>query len=151
MNSVLVAIIAIARQRAAALRTACLNEGACSSGAALLHRDETAPVRSVVRARRRGELALTKMNWNSTQFDGSLPITLRASRAVSRILKHVSAGALEAPESRFYQSAEGARLSSIPFVLPSAPDWKGIARGRDDSRLDLGDDHFVDSWFRVPV
>jgi hypothetical protein len=55
MNSVLVAIIAIARQRAAALTTACLNEGACSSGAALLHRDETAPVRSVVRARRRGD------------------------------------------------------------------------------------------------
>jgi hypothetical protein len=37
-------------------------------------------------------LALTKMNWNSTQFDGSLPTTLRASRTVSRILKHVSAG-----------------------------------------------------------
>jgi hypothetical protein len=47
-------------------------------------------------------LALTKMNWNSTQFDGSLPITVRASRAVGRVLKHVSAGALEAPEYRFY-------------------------------------------------
>jgi hypothetical protein len=47
-------------------------------------------------------LALTKMNWNSTQFDGSLPITVRASRAVSRILKHVSTGELEAAEYRFY-------------------------------------------------
>jgi hypothetical protein len=47
-------------------------------------------------------LALTKMNWNSTQFDGSLPITIRASRAVGRILKHVSAGAQEAAEYRFY-------------------------------------------------
>jgi len=47
-------------------------------------------------------LALTKMNWNSTQFDGALPITVRASRAVGRVLKHVSAGAQEAPEYRFY-------------------------------------------------
>jgi hypothetical protein len=47
-------------------------------------------------------LALTKMNWNSTQFDGPLPITVRASRAVGRVLKHVSVGALEAPEYRFY-------------------------------------------------
>jgi hypothetical protein len=49
-----------------------------------------------------GRYAHTKMNWNSTQFDGSLPITVRASRAVGRVLKHVSAGALEAPEYRFY-------------------------------------------------
>jgi hypothetical protein len=47
-------------------------------------------------------LALSKMNWNSTQFDGSLPITVRAARSVSRILKHVSPGAIEAPEYRFY-------------------------------------------------
>lgn len=47
-------------------------------------------------------LALSKMNWNSTQFDGSLPITVRAARSVSRILKHVSPGAVEAPEYRFY-------------------------------------------------
>lgn len=50
----------------------------------------------------RETLSLTKMNWNSTQFDGSLPITLRAARVVGRVLKHVSAGALEAPEYRFY-------------------------------------------------
>jgi len=47
-------------------------------------------------------LSLTKMNWNSTQFDGVLPITLRAARVVSRILKHISTGAAEAPEYRFY-------------------------------------------------
>lgn len=47
-------------------------------------------------------LALSKMNWNSTQFDGSSPITLRASRVVGRVLKHVSLGALEAAEYRHY-------------------------------------------------
>lgn len=34
-------------------------------------------------------LELTKMNWNSTRFDGQLPITLRAARQVGRILKYV--------------------------------------------------------------
>ena len=43
----------------------------------------------------RETLALTKMNWNSTQFDGLLPITIRAARSVGRILKHVSAGSQE--------------------------------------------------------
>ena len=32
-------------------------------------------------------LALTKMNWNNTQFDSALPITLRAARQVGAILK----------------------------------------------------------------
>lgn len=50
----------------------------------------------------RETLSLTKMNWNSTQFDGALPITLRASRVVGRVLKHVSIGAAEAAEYRFY-------------------------------------------------
>jgi hypothetical protein len=35
-------------------------------------------------------LALTKMNWNQTQFDGRLPITLRTARGVGRILRFVS-------------------------------------------------------------
>lgn len=35
-------------------------------------------------------LALTKLNWNSTQIDGSLPITLRAARRVGDVLKYVS-------------------------------------------------------------
>jgi hypothetical protein len=34
-------------------------------------------------------LALTKMNWNNTQFDGGDPITLRASYQVGAILKYV--------------------------------------------------------------
>jgi hypothetical protein len=50
----------------------------------------------------RETLALSKMNWNSTQFDGSSPITLRASRVVGRVLKYVSVGALEAAEYRHY-------------------------------------------------
>jgi hypothetical protein len=34
-------------------------------------------------------LALTKMNWNNTQFDGGEPITLRASRQVASVIKYV--------------------------------------------------------------
>ncbi len=33
-------------------------------------------------------LALTKMNWNDTQFDGGMPITIRAARQVGNILKY---------------------------------------------------------------
>jgi hypothetical protein len=50
----------------------------------------------------RETLALSKMNRNSTQFDGSSPITIRAARVVGRVLKHVSAGTLEAAEYRNY-------------------------------------------------
>lgn len=34
-------------------------------------------------------LALTKMNWNNTQFDNSEPITLHAARQVGDILKYL--------------------------------------------------------------
>src|ERR1700722_17124442 len=34
-------------------------------------------------------LALNKMNWNSTQFDGGLPLTLTAAYGVGNVLKHV--------------------------------------------------------------
>jgi hypothetical protein len=34
-------------------------------------------------------LALTKMNWNNTQFDGLEPITIRAARQVGSILKYL--------------------------------------------------------------
>jgi hypothetical protein len=37
----------------------------------------------------REALALTKMNWNNTQFDGHAPITIRAARQVGNILKYV--------------------------------------------------------------
>ncbi|GHE04182.1 hypothetical protein GCM10008024_30350 [Allgaiera indica] len=35
-------------------------------------------------------LALTKMNWNNTQFDNGFPITLAASKNVGKILKYVT-------------------------------------------------------------
>lgn len=44
-------------------------------------------------------LALTKMNWNSTQFDGALPIPIRAARQVGKVLKHVRLG--QVPTSRY--------------------------------------------------
>ena len=47
-------------------------------------------------------LALTKMNWNSTQFDGALPIPIRAARQVGRVLKHVSYGEREQSDYPFY-------------------------------------------------
>ncbi len=47
-------------------------------------------------------LALTKMNWNGTQFDGALPITLKAARQVGDILKYVPDGTIPDPRYRFY-------------------------------------------------
>lgn len=37
-------------------------------------------------------LALSKMNWNDTQFDGGKPITIAAARKVSGILKYIDVG-----------------------------------------------------------
>jgi hypothetical protein len=37
-------------------------------------------------------LALTKMNWNSTQFDQATPIPIRAARQVGRGLKYIPFG-----------------------------------------------------------
>ena len=50
----------------------------------------------------RETLALTKMNWNGTQFDGALPITLKAARQVGEILKYVPADVIPDPRYRFY-------------------------------------------------
>jgi hypothetical protein len=49
-------------------------------------------------------MALSKMNWNNTRFDGQLPITLRAARQVGLILKHLEDAATEkiSPSYRFY-------------------------------------------------
>ena len=41
---------------------------------------------------RREMLLLTKMNWNNTQLDSSMPITIRAARQVGTILRYVDAG-----------------------------------------------------------
>lgn len=35
-------------------------------------------------------LALSKMNWNNTQFDGKYPITLSCAKKVGQIMKYVS-------------------------------------------------------------
>lgn len=47
-------------------------------------------------------LALTKMNWNNTRFDGQLPITLRAARQVGTILKYVVDTSKISQSYRFY-------------------------------------------------
>ena len=47
-------------------------------------------------------LALTKMNWNNTQFDGADPVTLRASRNCSSVLRYCSEGRQIEPRYSFY-------------------------------------------------
>jgi len=47
-------------------------------------------------------LALTKMNWNNTQFDGREPITLRCAREVGKILKYFGPNDHYQPYYRFY-------------------------------------------------
>ena len=47
-------------------------------------------------------LALTKMNWNSTQFDGALPIPIRAAKQVGKVLKHVPLGQVPTSSYPYY-------------------------------------------------
>lgn len=47
-------------------------------------------------------LALTKMNWNMTQFDGSLPITVEAARNVGAVLKYLGEDDKAASHYRHY-------------------------------------------------
>lgn len=47
-------------------------------------------------------LALTKMNWNNTQFDNAMPITLAAAKQVGDVLKYVAEGQEIAPRYSFY-------------------------------------------------
>jgi hypothetical protein len=49
-------------------------------------------------------LALSKMNWNNTRFDGLLPITLRAAKQVGSILKYLEGESAKkiSPAYRFY-------------------------------------------------
>lgn len=47
-------------------------------------------------------LALTKVNWNTTQFDQKLPAPIKAAREVGRILKHVEFGTTVSPDFRRY-------------------------------------------------
>jgi hypothetical protein len=47
-------------------------------------------------------LALTKMNWNNTEFDNSLPITVQAARRVGKILKYLGPTDRTNPRYSFY-------------------------------------------------
>ena len=47
-------------------------------------------------------LALSKQNWNNTQFDGGWPITIRAARQVGDILKYVGENDPLPPGYAFY-------------------------------------------------
>jgi len=47
-------------------------------------------------------LALTKMNWNNTQFDGAEPITLRAARQVGSVMKYVPLNSPVHPRYSYY-------------------------------------------------
>jgi hypothetical protein len=47
-------------------------------------------------------LALTKMNWNHTQFDGSEPVTLRAARQCSSVLRYCLEGSPIEPRYSYY-------------------------------------------------
>jgi hypothetical protein len=47
-------------------------------------------------------LALTKMNWNSTQFDGRMPLTLTAAHSVGNVLKHCEEHQRIEPRYSFY-------------------------------------------------
>lgn len=50
----------------------------------------------------RDMLALTKVNWNTTQFDQKLPAPIKAAREVGRILKHVEFGTAVSSDFRRY-------------------------------------------------
>ena len=47
-------------------------------------------------------LALTKLNWNNTQFDSFFPITLTAARQVTDILRHLSGEPPELTKYAYY-------------------------------------------------
>lgn len=47
-------------------------------------------------------LALTKLNWNHSQLDGRLPITLRAARKVGDVMRHVPEDGSVARRYHFY-------------------------------------------------
>jgi hypothetical protein len=47
-------------------------------------------------------LALSKMNWNSTRFDGRLPVSIRTARRVADIIRHLPAEAHVEPTYAYY-------------------------------------------------
>ena len=46
-------------------------------------------------------LALTKVNWNSTQMNQKLPIPIRAARAVGEVLKYVTDEKISSDYARY--------------------------------------------------
>lgn len=46
-------------------------------------------------------LALTKVNWNSTQMNQKLPIPIRAARAVGEVLKYATEGTISSDYARY--------------------------------------------------
>lgn len=47
-------------------------------------------------------LALTKLNYNDTQLDGGAPMTVKAAKKVSEILKYVEQDTLPVSHYKFY-------------------------------------------------
>lgn len=47
-------------------------------------------------------LALSKMNWNSTRFDGRLPVSLRTARQVADIIRHLAPDDYVEPTYAYY-------------------------------------------------
>jgi hypothetical protein len=47
-------------------------------------------------------LALSKMNWNSTQFDGLLPVTIRTAQDVGDVIRRLPDDAAVEPRYAFY-------------------------------------------------
>jgi len=52
---------------------------------------------------------LTKMNWNATQLDGRVPITLRTADSIGGILKHL--GKNDSPQPRYVNA--GRKLTPL--------------------------------------
>ncbi len=65
-------------------------------------RIEAARTERSLRAHAEEILALTKMNWNDTQLDGSVPITIRAARQVGKILRYLTPSDAILPKYSFY-------------------------------------------------
>lgn len=47
-------------------------------------------------------LALTKMNWNNTQFDRKYPVTIECARNVGKIIKYLGPNETPQPNYRYY-------------------------------------------------
>jgi hypothetical protein len=65
-------------------------------------------------------LALTKMSWNSTQFDQASPIPIRAARQVGRVLKYVPFGQIEQPDYRLLQLIDDQLIARRVLIMKRA-------------------------------